>query len=195
MSPRKRQLLLAALVLVAILAVVWDRHQLPTATLRLGRLPTEGVGYSSRELEMSDIEREAFGAADVVKRLYASGAGQFVVTVVDGSRNRHAVHDPTYCFRGAGWRIAARQAAPLPGGEAAWLSLTQGDEHQEAAFWFTDGRVRHASALRCWTQTTLRRLTFGRSGEEPLLVLVQPLDNPGVVHPGLAETLPWLFGL
>ncbi|MCP5516923.1 MAG: exosortase-associated EpsI family protein [Verrucomicrobiales bacterium] len=195
MSPRKRQALLAALILVAVLAVVWDRYPLPTAAVRLQQLPAEGIGCSSRELEVSEIEREAFGAADVVKRIYQTGTQRFVVTVVDGSRNRHAVHDPTYCFRGAGWRIAAREAAPVPGGEAAWLDLTQGNEHQAAAFWFSDGRFRHSSPLRCWMQTTLRRLTLGRSGEEPLLVLVQPLDNPGNAHPPLAEILPLLFTL
>ena len=44
----------------------------------------------------------------------------------------------------------------------------------EAIFWMSDGRERHSSPSRYWYQTALRRLTLGRSGSEPVLIILQP---------------------
>ena len=118
-----------------------------------------------------------------------------VLMVIDGARNRHAVHDPTYCFRGAGWEIAGDRPFELPGGTGKILSLHKGNETREAVYWFSDGCDRHAQVTRCWWQMALRRLTFGKSGPDPVLVLIQPLDNGEFDGRSLEIKLPQLFEL
>lgn len=194
MKFRPRQLLAAGLVLALALAFIWERVPLGDAQERVRRLPPEGFGFASRDLPLSEAEREIFGAATVTKRLYQLGRERFTLVIVDGSKNRHAVHDPTYCFRGAGWRIEGREGVSVPGGQIARLRLRKGDQRREAAYWISNGVVRHSSAARCWWQTGMRRLTLGGSGPEPVLVLVQPVEGSELLDPGrLPERLPELF--
>ena len=182
-----------ALLLAVILAIIWDLVPLPDAQNRLGRFAAQGLGFASREMPLSDTEKSIFGAAQVVKRVYRVGRQDFVVVIIDGARNRHAVHDPAYCIRGAGWTITGEQPLVLPGGAGTVLTLAKGPETREALFWFSDGRTRHARVARCWWQMALRRLTFGTSGPDPVLVLVQPLTNGPTDWEHLQTRLPSLF--
>ncbi len=194
MKPRTRKWLAAGLLLAVALAFLWERVPLPDARARIQKVPQAGFGFASRDLPLSEAEREIFGPATVTKRLYQLARERFTLVIVDGSKNRHAVHDPTYCFRGAGWRIERREEVPVPGGVMARVHLRKAEQRQEAVYWISDGAVRHASAARCWAQTGLRRLTLGMSGAEPVLVLVQPLEgSPAGDLARLPERFPDLF--
>lgn len=193
MTRPARKRLATALVLAVVVSVIWDRIPLGDASARTARLPKQGLGFASRDLPLSEVERGIFGDARVTKRLYRVRHDGLVITIIDGSRNRHAVHDPTYCFRGAGWSIEARSSLPIPGGEAAWMRLRRGQETREAVFWITDGRTRHASTARGWAQTVLRRLTLGASGPEPVLVILQPWELARIDWDRLPDRLPGLF--
>lgn len=193
-SPRQLSLTIAiALTLTAV--CVWEFVKLPDASPRLAALPTAGLNYASRELPLTSGEKEIYGPARVVKRLYQVGRQRFVLVAVDGSRNRHAVHDPLYCFRGAGWIVSVAQDQPVPGGSARVVTLSQGPASAQAVYWFSDGRTRHASAPRYWWQTALRRLTLGRSGPEPILVLVHNTTGDSGGLPAALEQIPALFTL
>ncbi len=167
-------LALAAAVTVTLL---WELAPLPDASPRLKALAREGLGFSSVEVPLSNVEAGIYHDANVIKRLYRMRSGSVVVVVIDGSKNRHAVHDPVYCFRGGGWRVIAENPLPMPGGAARRVELERGGEHAEAIYWFTDGTSRHASATRYWWQTAVRRLTFGSLGGEPVLVVIQPTSG------------------
>ena len=39
-----------------------------------------------------------------------------ILIVIDAGQNIHAVHDPTFCFRGAGYQIVNQSDVLLPGG-------------------------------------------------------------------------------
>lgn len=156
------------------ITLVWELAPLPDASIRLEQLPREGLGFASTEVALSPVEAGVYREARIVKRFYCVGHDRLVIAVIDGSRNRHAVHDPAYCFRGGGWRVAAEHSFALPGGSARQVLLQRGGEQREALYWFTDGALRHYSALRYWWQTAFRRLTFGAGGGEPVLVVVQP---------------------
>lgn len=195
MNPKLRRWLSVLLGLAIVMALAWDRIPLADASDRIARLPMEGLGFAARDLPLSETERSVFGAAKVTKRLYQVGREQWVVVLIDGTANRHAIHDPTYCFRGAGWKIAAQQALTVPGGEAARLTLTNDREQREALYWISDGRARHTQPPRYWGQTALRRLTLGRSGPEPVLVLVQANRSGSVNWEELPNRLPALFDL
>src|SRR5205823_6175223 len=111
----------------------------------------------SRELQLEPAESAIYGKARATKRLYQVGAQRFVIIVIDGTNNRHAVHDPLYCFRGAGWSMKDEEPFPIPGGSAKLLRLTNGRDMREALHWFSDGAQRYSSSMRYWWQTTLRR--------------------------------------
>ena len=191
--PRSQKILFAGLVLATLLGVLWDVVPLPDAQGRVSRLATCGLGFTSRDVPLTPTEQSIFGSAQVCKRIFRVGREKFVVVIIDGTRNRHAVHDPAYCIRGAGWIIADQRLLALPGGTGKILSLRQGLETRAAVFWFSDGEHRHAQVARCWWQTALRRLTFGRTGPEPVLVLVQPLDGGRPDWEKLPTQLPELF--
>jgi hypothetical protein len=159
---------------IAALAVAWDFIPLTDASARLKLLPTQGLGFASRELPLSDAERQVFGKASLIKRVYQVGSDRIILQIVDGTRDRHAVHDPLYCFRGSGWTVTQQRDRPIPGGTSRHLILSRNGTTAEAIFWLSDGRERHSSPSRYWYQTALRRLTLGRSGSEPVLIILQP---------------------
>jgi len=179
MKSGARWALWVALGLAIGVSLVWEWVPLGDASARIDGLPLNGLGYAGRELPLTDGEKSIYEPARVVKRLYQVGSQKIVLVIIDGSRNRHAVHDPTYCFRGAGWDTVASRDSTVAGGSARRLTLARQGRKVEALYWISDGTVRHASSPLYWWQTTLRRLTFGRSGAEPLLVVLQPFgDEP-----------------
>jgi hypothetical protein len=47
-------------------------------------------------------------------------------------------------------------------------------------FWFSDGSRRFPSMLEYWARTTLRRLTLGLTGEEPVAVMILPIGERNI---------------
>ena len=166
--------------MVFVFGAFWDRFLAKDLKPRMNQLPKSGLGYIGLDLPMVPSEDSVYKRAHVLKRGYQYGLyNRFVLIVVDGSQNRHAVHDPLYCFRGAGWDIVINQTIPIEGGEARFLRLLKNGKERETLYWFSDGQTRHVSVGRYWFQTTLRRLTLGFSGQEPVMVILQPFgENP-----------------
>ena len=177
MRPLAKRFLWIGLGVSVLLSAVWEWFPLPDAQGRMKAMAKDGVGYSSEDLTLTPTESAGFGGASVLKRLYQIGDQRFVVAVVDGARNRHAVHDPLFCIRGSGWKIVSQSSFPIEGGEALWMRVVRGGQETELLVWFSDGKNRHASPARYWWQTTLRRITLGNSGPEPVLVLIQPAEK------------------
>ena len=105
MNTYSKPIILCLLVLAVIFGLIWELNPLPSALSRLERVPLMGSKFSGKPLPLNDAEQQALGKAHAIKRLYIYEGKQFIMTLTDGSRNRNAVHDPTYCFRGDGWRI------------------------------------------------------------------------------------------
>lgn len=190
-----RNLLWLALALAVALSLLWEFVPLPDASARLNALPLRGFGYAGRDVPLTEVETSIYGPARTLKRLYQIGSQRVLVVLIDGSRNRHAVHDPTFCFRGAGWTIAAAGDTPIPGGVGKLVRLAKGAESAQAMYWWSDGQHRYTSTLRYWWQTTWRRLTFGRSSGEPVLFVVQPVAGETVRWETLVQQWPILFEL
>lgn len=192
-TKRRLNWLWIALGATALLCLVWERFPDRATAERFKLLPVQGFGFAGRDLPLNTTETQVYHKAHVVKRLYQAGAERFILTAIDGSRNRHAVHDPLYCFRGAGWQVVREQALAVPGGQAKLLSLTRFGRRTDVVFWFTNGRERQASAGRAWWLSLLHRLTFGKYGSETALVLLQP---GGAETPGWSDVFarcPFLF--
>jgi hypothetical protein len=170
---RRRGVLWAVVVVAALCGALWSFFPLPDAQARVSAVPKRGAQFQAWDLPLSEAEQAAFARVTLVHRRYAFKGHDFFVTVIDGTHDRHAVHDPRYCFQGAGWHVVDERKIALPGGEATLLTTEQAGEKAHAVFWFSDGARRHSSVLRFWWQTTLRRLTLGRSGAEPVIVTLQ----------------------
>ena len=188
-----KKLLWTALALAVVLSLVWQFAPMRDAGARLDAIPLSGFGFAGKDLPLADVEVSIYKPARVVKRIYEVGRQQVIVIAIDGTRNRHAIHDPTFCFRGAGWIIHSGREIPVPSGYAKLLSLRKDGRTIEAMYWMSDGRTRYASALHYWWQTTLRRLTLGHSGEEPILFVLQPANGDSLNWELLLEQFPQLL--
>lgn len=160
----------------------WSLVPLPGAADRLARVPLEADGYVGREAPLNERELKVLGRVDHLHREYAVAGRSLYVTLIDGSRDRHAVHDPRYCFRGAGWNVVEEESREIPGGKARWLRAERDGETAEAAYWFSDGSRRHGSLQAYLATTVIRRISFGRYGGQPVLVVVQSFS---------AEPMDW----
>ena len=189
----KEKVALGLFVLTALLTAAWSIYPLRDAGNRLRALPASGFNFSSRDMPLAPDEATVLGEAGVIKRLYQVGDQCFVMTVVDSTKNRHAVHDPAYCYRGAGWTVENRVAYAVPGGAAALLTLGRGSVRQQVMFWMTDDRTRFAQPLRYWWQATLRRVTLGHAGAAPVLVILQPAVAGAFDWHKLTDSFPQLF--
>lgn len=165
-----------------VTALVWSRPLSPGPT-RIDDLPKKGMTYQSVDLPLEGGEEDFFRGARVVKRLYRLvDRSTLVVIGIDGSGNRHAVHDPLFCFRGGGWVTRSTEPVTLAYGAGRHIRLERGPEKWEAIYWFSDGHTQHASPVRAWLQSAVRRMTRGYSGPEPILIVIQPGD---------ASQIPW----
>lgn len=155
------------------ISVLWRFIPLDGAEDRLARMPTKGPGFTSWHSPLKAEERKLLGHGMAARRIYQFGKKRYIVSVVDGTLNRHAVHDPMYCFAGAGYEVITDLPMKVEGGVARCLYISQGGKRSRIVYWFSNGETRHSSILAYWLNTTIRRITFGLSGPEPVLVIVQ----------------------
>jgi hypothetical protein len=179
----------AGAILLAAATLVWRLAPLPDAQARIAPLAA-GPGQRLERMEFAAWEVDFFGKAKAIRWLAQGRGAAVVATVVDGSGNRRAVHDPGYCFRGAGWTVVAETPLWLAHGEAVQVQLKREGAELEAVYWFSDGRSAYASPMRYWRESTLRRLTLGRSGDEPVLILLVPAQGTKVDWPGWLARWP-----
>lgn len=170
--------LLSFLSLVIVIGIIWQFFPLTNAQARLDKIPLSGPDFSGENIPVTPQELEYLPHVNIIKRLYTVGDEKYFIYVLDGTANRHAVHDPTYCFAGGGWTVINTQDIPFQNGSASIYTLQKGDQTRRVLLWFTNGKTVFASPWRYWWETTLRRLTLGSYGQEPVLVVVQPL-TPG----------------
>lgn len=195
MNKRIKILLWGVLGLVVLVCVVLDLAPAAGGPSRLDQLPLNGLGFHGRDLPLVAAETAVFRRAHVVKRLYQAGSNKFILIGVDGSTDRHAVHDPRFCFRGAGWTVSSETPVPLPGGDGRFLRLVKGSQTAEATFWFSDGHRRHASTVGLWWESVLRRLRLKPAASEPVLMVVQPLAGTALDWEEIVRRCPDLFNL
>lgn len=176
----KRRLLWCALIFTVLITLVWPMIPVSSAENRLINIPKANADFQSCPLDFAPSDQAFLGEAQAIQRLVTvRGAGRLVLTVIDGTRNRHAVHDPRYCFAGAGWNVQSKRTMKVPTGEATWVALARNDQKSEALWFFDDGTHQFTSPVEYWLATSMRRATLGRSGIEPVLVTLRSLpDEP-----------------
>ena len=170
--------LLWTLLAVAIfLGLLWQFYPLSDARKRMDELPLAGPGFVGQDVPLNEFEESFFKGVNVLKRVYQVDGSNYFLTVLDGTHNRHVVHDPYYCFTGSGWQIDEGKQISIQNGTAEQLLISKGVNDKSALFWFADGKANFSSTWKYWLAATWRRLTLGYSGQEPVLIMLQPLDN------------------
>lgn len=177
MLTRARKALWILVIFSVGCGIAWSFYPLSGAGEKLRAVPLQCGPFAGVDVPLTERELKVLGRVDVVHRRYEFGARSVYVTLIDGSRDRHAVHDPRYCFRGAGWKVLEERQRPVQGGAATWLRAVNADRHAEAAFWFTGGEQRHSSMTRYLWDSMLRRVSLGRLGGKPVLVVLQSFDE------------------
>ncbi|MGD7652024.1 MAG: exosortase-associated EpsI family protein [Verrucomicrobiales bacterium] len=175
---RKSIIIWTLCAVAAITALIWPMLPLAESPDRLANMPLDGPDFQSHQVDLSNADREFLGGANAVQRLVRlRTGGNLVMTVVDGSGNRHAVHDPTYCLAGGGWQVREKHTVALHSGSAVWIAMHKDSESMEALWFFDDGSSQFTSPLSYLARTSLRRATLGHSGPEPLLVMLKALPG------------------
>ncbi|MEZ5413290.1 MAG: exosortase-associated EpsI family protein [Opitutaceae bacterium] len=186
----KSGVLWGTMALALVTGALWQYYPLADANGRLAALPERGLWMASEAIPVSETEEQIYRGAAVLKRLVAVRGQRVVMTVVDGSGNRHAVHDPLFCFRGAGWEVTGQAPLALERGAARQVDLRRRGETAEAVYWFSDGTRAFDSAMEYWWRTTMRRVTLGASGAEPVLIMLTPVDERPVNWEALLAAWP-----
>src|SRR3954464_14867930 len=71
----------------------WSYHPLSGAGDRLACVPLTMNEFKGIDVALTERELKVLGSVDVVHRKYTDGNRSIFLTLVDGSRDRHAVHD------------------------------------------------------------------------------------------------------
>lgn len=179
----------------AVLGALWELYPLPDASRAIDELPRRGAGFQSQEFPLSASEAARLDEARAVKLVYEMAGHTFFMAVMDGTRNRNAVHDPLYCFRGRGAQVTKVEDLEVEGGKVRWLTMVEKGQVKNALFWFSDGDRRFPSMVEYWLRTTLRRLTFGLTGAEPVAVMIMPIGDGNIDRDLLLGNFMPLLGI
>jgi hypothetical protein len=171
---RKRRALLILCGIAALTALIWPVLPMAEGEDRLSNMPLSGSEFSSQLVELSPEDQKFLAGARAVQRvLHPRRGAPILLTVIDGSGNRHAVHDPSYCLAGSGWKIRSQKELAMPSGQANWITMEKEGVTMEALWFFDDGKGQFTSAQKYWWRASLRRASRGLSGAEPLLVMLR----------------------
>lgn len=194
MSRSVKKLQWALIVFAMFLGAAWELFPLSDASNRLDRFPLWGDGFFGQEIPIQEIEKQVFAGNRMMKRFYQMDNMAFYVSIVDGTHNRSAVHDPTLCFQGSGWKITSRKPLLVPGGEAEIVGMDRSNGRQlEILICFSNGEDRYKSVVHYWFDTTMRRLTLGKWGDEPVRIIVEPIENQPIDWNKLAKNFQPLW--
>jgi hypothetical protein len=177
----KRKIVTTAIIVGCLIMVAWPQFPLKDASDRLERIGKAHGGYTAHELPIRDSDITTLGSAQAVSYFIETGkkSGYFL-TAIDGTKNRHAVHDPSYCMSGAGWKVDEQKELSLPRGSGILLTVHREKEQTQVLCFYDDGEQQFSSPFDYWAKTSLRRLSLGMSGEEPIFVMCKPAPNQGV---------------
>lgn len=168
----KKMFLYGAAGFAVLVTLIWPTLPMVAGVDRLSSIPMSGPDFESREVPLEEHEIRFLDGAQAIQRIIKPrGGSKLSMSVIDGSGNRHAVHDPSYCFAGGGWKMTEQREIPLSSGKGLLMSLHKDGQTMEAMWFFDDGNQQFTSSITYWLRASLRRATRGLSGPEPVLVM------------------------
>ena len=190
---RRKRILVALVGVSLVCGLFWDQAELHSAEQRIDELPGRGFGYSIVRMELSGDQKKVYEGVAAWRMMVRAGGQDAVLFVVDGTRNRHAVHHPEFCLRGSGWTVnGSRNLAVTDSLTVRHIDMHQGDLQSDALYWFSDAESAWTSMNRYWMSATMRRVSLGLSGEEPVMIILQPVPGRPVDWKRLFDCCPAL---
>ncbi|TAE92606.1 MAG: exosortase-associated EpsI family protein [Verrucomicrobia bacterium] len=161
----KKMFLYGAAGFAVVVTLIWPMLPMVGGEDRLSSIPMSGPDFESREVKLKEHEIRFLDGAQAIQRIIKPrGGSKLSMSVIDGSGNRHAVHDPSYCFAGGGWKMVQQREVALSSGKALLMSLSKEGQMMEAMWFFDDGHQQFTSSVTYWLRASLRRATRGWSG-------------------------------
>lgn len=182
--------LLFALSLALLL--VWKMIPLNDGS---ARIQTALQTLHARPVPLTPNECDFFKGTNIVKLSVKTSQGKAWVFIIDATHNRHVIHDPRFCFQGAGWKLIQENPLSLANGSAMELLLSRGNQTKKFAYWFSNGENSYHSFIRYWLSCTLRRLSCGLSSQEPILIMVEPYEGTNSTTLQFLEELKMLWNV
>jgi hypothetical protein len=168
-------------------AVVWELAPRP-AVVEGGGPPLKGPGFVGVDQPLSSAEQEILGAARPLKRLYQFGDSGVIMLSVPGDAQPHAIHDPSYCLTGDGWKVIGEDSIDIPGGQGRLMRVQKDDRESEFVYWFSDGERRHSSFRRFWLERMRTHLL--RQNTPMRMVMLQPAHDKSLDWNALLAHFP-----
>jgi hypothetical protein len=159
------------LALSVVVAMVWQYGPLKNAEDRITPVLSQLKG---KEIPLSPFEGDFFKGVYLKKISVPTPHQLLAVFLIDATENRHVVHDPLYCYAGAGWKVTSSVELKIGKGVAKQVFIERDSVKKEFVYWFSDGKRAYHSFWLYWTASFLRRLSFGLSGSEPVLIMIDP---------------------
>jgi len=148
----------ASVCLVAGLLASFRSASSPS--IDLTALASTGPGYVAKRMELDPVERLALGGGKAARYYVVSGDHRFLLTLIDAAGQAHAIHHPSVCHGGRGWRTEVEQKISNVRGDVGLLHLRRGNERKQILYWFACGPSRHASFVRNRMDDIMQRLSL-----------------------------------
>jgi EpsI family protein len=170
-------------------------------------VPTELVGHTAVDRELSGEETAVIGVSDYLLRDYSSadssgGFNLYIGYYVQQTQGR-TIHSPKNCLPGGGWEAINSQFASVTTveGEAVEVNryLLQHEQEQVLVLYWYQGRGRVAANEYSVKWDLLRDAAFRGRTEEALVRIVVPIDRGEsaafeLAHRVAAQVIPDLKG-
>lgn len=152
-------------------------------------IPAAAGPLASRDLTISDEERETAGVSDYVMRLYGTGGTEVgelpwisvYVGYYESQTRGKTIHSPKNCMPGSGWDALEAEPAliPVPGGapvEVNRYMLVKENQRVLVLYWYQGrGRVVASEYRAKWE--LLRDAALSRRSDEALVRVVVPVQG------------------
>lgn len=168
----------------------WSRTKPPSAQDRIDSVPNKGLTFKLTRIPWSRNELNTLQEAGGSKWHCQMAGDEIVLVVIDGAQNMHAIHDPAFCFRGAGFDVVRESDVPLSGGVGRQVELKSENEKRELVYWFSDTRTRYHSLLNFRLQTAFSRLNANQ--RTPLMILLYGRHRTPDQWASLVDVLPFM---
>lgn len=173
---------------LALVPILIDLLSSTPALSQPPELPLTGSGFFAEDIGFTTAEATMLARVPVTKRRYIVDAQQVLVLAMDATANRHAIHDPTYCLQGAGWRVAVDEQRSVPAGHVRVVRAERAStgEVRRIVCFFRSGDQLYTTTARFLGDFVIARWWPGKT--RPLTFMIAVTTG----HDGMTED--WIVG-
>lgn len=139
-----------------------------------------GPGFTTKRIALDPVERLALGGGVATRYYVVSGDHRFLLTLIDATNQTHAIHHPSVCHGGRGWKTESDQRLVVERGDVGWLHLRRGNQRKQMLYWFVGDQSRHRSFIRNRIEDQLQRFAIQQQSSRCFVIvdLISELQQP-----------------